>query len=205
MTVGEDIKEALEDIGPTIIIIRDSGNIDEDEYVDYDTNSQVTKPFIREFFLEAMVSYDTDLIPGDVFEIGIIDERYLFMNKTPVIIEGAVAYYDSVFYKCNVSGELLRPSETRSSQTYQKASIFSGERPVAYGLLTEPLFSGDLETEEQLGLIGIHKEELYIPSSYGIQVLDRYQPVSGEYYVVESIKPRRFSGIDVAILGEDNR
>lgn len=205
MSTGQDIKEALADIGPTITIIRDSGDI-AGEYVDYDTNAQVTKPFIREFFLEAMVSYDTDLIPGDVFEIDIIGERYLLMNKTPTIIEGEVGYYDSVFYKCNVSGELLRPSgETRSSQTYQKAATFSSERSVAYGLLTEPLFSGDLETEEQLGLIGIHKEELYIPSSFGIQVLDRYQPTSGEYYVVESIKPRRFAGVDVAILGEDNR
>lgn len=205
MSVGEDIKEALEDIGPTITIFRDDGNI-VGEYVDYETNAQVTKPFIREFFLEAMVSYDTDLIPGDVFEINITNERYMLMNKTPEIIEGAVGFYNSVFYKCNVSGEILRPSgEVRSVQTYQKASIFSGERSDCFALLTEPLFSGDLETEEQLGLIGIHKEELYIPSSYGIQVLDRYQPVSGEYYIVESIKTRRFAQVDVAILGEDNR
>jgi hypothetical protein len=71
--------------------------------------------------------------------------------------------------------------------------------------MTEPLFSGDLDTDEQLGLIGIKKDELYIPKSYGIQVLDRYQPVSGEYYQVESIKIRRFPGVDVAILGEDTR
>ena len=205
MSTGQDIKEALADIGPTITIIRDSGNI-AGEYVDYETNAQVTKPFIREFFLEAMVSFDTDLVPGDVLDIDVIGERYLLMNKTPTIIEGEVGYYDSVFYKCNVSGELLRPSgEVRSAQTYHKTPVFTGERSVCYALLTEPLFSGDLETEEQLGLLGIHKEELYIPSSYGIQVLDRYQPVSGEYYVVESIKARRFAQIDVAILGEDTR
>lgn len=205
MSTGQDIKEALADIGPTITIIRDSGNI-EGEYVDYDTNAQVTKPFIREFFLEAMVSYDTDLVPGDVLEIDPTGVRYMLMNKTPEIVEGEIAFYNSVFYKCNVSGELLRPSgEVRSAQTYQKASVFASERSVCYALLTEPLFSGDLETDEQLGLLGIHKEELYIPSSFGIKVLDRYQPVSGEYYVVESIKTRRFADIDVAILGEDNR
>ena len=205
MSTGQDIKEALADIGPTITIIRDDGDI-VGEYVDYETNSQVTKPFIREFFLEAMVSFDTDLVPGDVFEINETGIRYLLMNKTPEIVEGEIAYYSSVFYKCNVSGELLRPSgEVRSGQTYHKTPTFTGERSICYGLLTEPLFSGDLETEEQMGLIGIHKEELYIPSSYGIQVLDRYQPVSGEYYVVESIKTRRFAQVDVAILGEDNR
>jgi len=205
MTIGDDIVEALADIGGLITIFRDSGNLS-GEYVDTETNAQVTKPFIREYFLEAMVSYVTDLVPGDAFEMDVTGVRYLLMNKTPVVIENGVANYDSVFYKCNVSGEILRPSgEARSADTYRIVPVFSGERANCYALLTEPLFSGDLETHEELGLLGIKKEELYIPSSFGIQVLDRYQPVSGEYYVVESIKTHRFPGVDVAILGEDTR
>ncbi len=205
MTVGEDIKEALQDIGSLITIFRDSGNLS-GEYVDTETNAQVTKPFVREFFLEAMVAYDTDLVPGDAFEMDITGIRYLLMNKTPFMVENAVGNYDSVFYKCNVSGEILRPSgEVRSTDTLRIVPVYSVEKSNCFALLTEPLFSGDLDTDEQLGLIGIQKEELYIPSSFGIKVLDRYQPVSGEYYVVESIKRHRFSGVDVAILGEDTR
>ncbi len=205
MTVGEDIKDALRDIGSLITIFRDSGNLS-GEYVDTETNAQVTKPFVREYFLEAMVSYDTDLISGDAFEMDITGIRYLLMNKTPFMVENGVGNYDSVFYKCNVSGEILRPSgEVRSTDTLRIVPVYDVEKSNCFALLTEPLFSGDLETHEELGLLGIKKEELYIPSSFGIKVLDRYQPVSGEYYVVESIKAHRFPGVDVAILGEDTR
>ncbi len=204
MSIGEDIKEALEDVGGSITIFRSTGNIS-GEFVDIESNAQVTKPFIREFFLEAMVSFDTDLISGDVLEL-VTGDRFMVMNKTPEIVENAVAFFGSVFYKCNVSGELLRPSgEVRSSQTYKKAQAFGSVGSNCFALLTEPLFSGDLDTDEELGMIGIQIKELYIPKTKGVQVFDRYQPVSGEYYRVESIKSRRFPGIDVCILGEDTR
>uniref|UniRef100_A0A6M3ISU3 Uncharacterized protein n=1 Tax=viral metagenome TaxID=1070528 RepID=A0A6M3ISU3_9ZZZZ len=205
MSIGEDIKGALQDIGTTITIYRDSGNLS-GEYIDYEPNAQVTKPFIREFFLESMVSYDTNLISGDAFRLDKTGEDFLLMNKTPVVIENAVSNYDCVLYKCNVSGEILRPSgEVRSTQTYHKVTSFISVETECFALMTEPLFSGDLDTDEQLGLIGMQKNELYIPKTNGIQVLDRFQPVSGEYYMVDSIKIRRFPGIDVAILSEDTR
>ena len=205
MTLGTDIKEVLEEVGAAITVLRSAGDIS-GEFFDFDLNAQVTKPFIREFFLEAMVSYDTNAVLGDVVEIDETGERYIVMNKTPELVENAVMNYSCVFYKTNVSGELLRPSgEVRSSQTYHKQTIFNSVGAECFALMTEPLFSGDLDTDEQLGLIGIKKDELYIPKSYGIKALDRYQPVSGEYYIVESIKTRRYPGVDVAILGEDTR
>ena len=57
----------------------------------------------------------------------------------------------------------------------------------------------------ELGTIGIEKHEMYIPSIYYVQELDRFSPASGEYYRVESIKQRRFKGVDVVVLSEDTR
>jgi len=71
--------------------------------------------------------------------------------------------------------------------------------------MTEPLFGTDTEIEDELGVMGIERSELYIPSSYGITELDRYQPYSGEYYMVKKVLERRFSGVDVCELIEDNR
>ena len=67
------------------------------------------------------------------------------------------------------------------------------------------LYGNDLETDQELALLGLRKDELYIPDSVGIQAMDRFQPASGEYYLVASVETRRFPGIDVAILEEDNR
>jgi len=200
--LGDDIKDTLEDIGTVVSVIGGSGS----EYLDFEPNAQVTKPFIREFFLDAMVSYDTAMETGDVIEFDVTGDRFIVMNKTPMLLENERIYHDTVLYKCNVSGEILRPSgETRDSQTMLKSAVFVSIKSDAYSLLTEPLFSGYLDTESELANIGIDRQELYIPSSFGIQVLDRFEPSSGEYYLVESIRTRRFPGVDVVVLGEDTR
>ena len=206
MTIGPDIKEVLSEVGTAFTIVRDSGNIT-GEYLDITPNTQVTKPFIREFFLEVMLSYDTVLEVGEIVELNTPGVPYMVMNKTPDMFENEVIKYDGVIYQCNVSGELLRPSGESDwdDATYRRQEIFTTVKSNCYALLTTPLHGGELETDEPIGLIDMQRQELHIPSSVGIQVLDRYQPVSGEYYRVEGVKTRRFPGVDVVLLGEDTR
>jgi hypothetical protein len=185
-------------------VIRDTGNVS-GEYIDSEVNTQVTKPFVAEFFRNASFPYDTELIAGDVIKFDITSEKYMVMNKSPEMFSNTVAEYAGVLYKCNVSGEILRPSgELRDSQ-YHTVTEFDTIREDCFGLLTEPLYAGELETEEELGLLGIDKEELYLPTNYDIRVMDRYQSVSGEYYMVTTIRKNKYSGCVVAVLEEDLR
>ncbi len=205
--IGDDIKEVFGEVGVSFKIIRDSVDLS-GEFLDSASNEQITKPFIREFFLEASLSFDTLVIDGDVIEFlpsGETGEKYLVMNKTAEIFENEVIGFAGVLYRSNVSGELLRPSgESAWDDSYRKKTEFEVVRSVSFGLQTEPLFGGELEDVE-LGLINIEKHELYLPSRYGVKELDRYSPVSGEWYRVESIKTRRYKGVDVVVLGEDTR
>jgi len=204
MTIGPDIKEVIEEVGVAITLLRGSGDIT-GEWLDFEPNSQVTKPFIREYFLEAMMANDTVAIVGDGIKFNVPGDIYLLMNKTPEMFENSIINQGAVLYKCNVSGELLRASGEVWSSDYHKVtewkSISSGE----YGLQTEPLFGHTLETDEEIGLLGLERHELYVPRRIGVQVGDRWEPFSGEYYRVESIKHRRFGGVDVVELGEDHR
>jgi hypothetical protein len=50
MGVGADIKEVLADVGTSILIIRSNRNIS-GEYIKYQLNAQVTKPFIRDMIV----------------------------------------------------------------------------------------------------------------------------------------------------------
>lgn len=79
------------------------------------------------------------------------------------------------------------------------------EKSNCYALLVPPEFGGEIETEEEIGILEMDRQALYIPSSVGVQVLDRYQPVSGEYYRVEAVKTRRYPAVDLVLLGEDTR
>jgi len=201
--LGADLKETYEEIGVLVTVHGTSG----EEYIDYTPNAQVTKPFIREFFLEASLPFDTEQIVGSIVDIDIFNRDYMLMNKTPESLENEVYEYGGVYYMCNVSGEILRPSGEAgwNEEDYRKITSFETIQRNAFALETEPLFGTDLDAQSELGNLSIDREELYIPTRFGTQPLDRYQPESGEYYIVETVMKRRFSGIDVCKLGEDNR
>jgi len=201
--VGTDIKEAYVEVGTAFTILRDAGDFS-GEFLDYDINRQATKPFIRGFFLECSLPFDTSGETGDVFQFDTTLENYLVINKTADLFENEIIEYSGVLYLCNVSGELFRPTDARSDQ-YRSQTTWETIKSNCYGLQTETLFGTDLDTDEELGMLGIESDELYLPKSYGVQVLDRYQSSSGEYYRVESIKSRKFPGVVVVKLGEDQR
>lgn len=204
MGLGADIKEVFQEIGVAYNIIRDGGNIS-GEYLLYKENRQVTKPFIREHFLETTHAYDTECVPGDVIGFTTTGDAYMVMNLTPSLFENQSYQELGVIYKCNVSGELQRPSEQRSAQTYLVETVWQTIKSPCYGLLTGKLFGSELDQESELGQLGIIANTLYVPSNVGAQPLDRYQPVSGEYYKVEVVEKRKFPGVDILHLAEDTR
>jgi hypothetical protein len=204
MTIGPDIKEAIVEVGTKYNIIRDAGDIP-GEYLDFESNAQVTKPFIREFFLEGQLTYDSQVVAGDTIQFTTTLKKYFIMNVTPEMFENTIISYQAVLYKTNEVVTIYRPSEQRNVNTYLMETTWipvETNRPI---LITAPLFGIDLETDEQLGLIGLQIHEVFVPTNYDIQVLDRFHLSSGEYFRVEAIKKRRFEGVDVLEVGEDTR
>lgn len=208
MGVGIDIKEALEEVGVAYTILRESGDI-VGEYGLLEASSQTTKPLTLEHFRKSMIPHDTQIIAGDIVRFDIIDETYLATNVIPELFENAVAHYDAVFYKCNVtSGELMRPSgETWDDpmDQYHKATEWGAIQSGCNAMQVASLYGNDLETDQELALLGLKKDEVLIPHSVGAQVMDRWQPASGEYYQVSVIETRRYPNIDVLLVEEDRR
>jgi hypothetical protein len=205
MTIGPDIKEAIEEAGVAYTLIRDSGNIS-GEYLQAKSNAQVTKPFIREFFLEALICYDSGVVSGEILEFNTTGDRYMVMNLTPKMFENTVISYEAVLYKTNVSVDIYRPDDSgaRDNQ-YHQETIWNLVQANVDVLITSPLYGISLETDQQLGLIGLKELELYIPTSVELEVLDRLVISPTEYYRVEAIKSRRYSAVDVCDIGEDER
>lgn len=205
MTIGPDIEEAIKEVAVGFTILRDNGNIT-GEFLRSEPNAQITKPFIREFFLESVFTYTSVVEVGDVIEFDVTGDKYLVMNKTPEIFENEVILYNGVLYKCNVSIDIRRPDDTggRDAQ-YHKKTSWSLVKASVNALLVTPLYGIDLETDEELGLIGVKELELYIPTSIGLQELDRIIISSTEYYRIETVKKRRYSAVDICDIGEDVR
>jgi len=204
MSIGLDAKGVYAEVGVSFTIIRDSGNVT-GGYLVFEPNSQVTKPFIQEFFLEANMSYDTAVVVGDIIQFNTTLDRYIVMNRTPILFEDEIYKYSSVLYKTNVSVDVLRPSEDRDTHSYLYETTWTMVKGSVDALLTTPLYGNSLESDEQLGLIGVELNEFYIPSSIGVVQLDRIRVAPSEYYRVETVKKRRYSAVDVMELSEDTR
>ena len=203
MTIGPDIKEALVEVGQAVVITDRLSVDNSGEFIYYKPNSQATKPFIREFFLEAWFSYDTIALGGDLVKFSVTGTRYMLMNLTPFMFENTIIRMDGVLYKCNVEAVLLRPREVR--ENYLTRTVWDVIAASMWCLLTTPLYGNQLDTGESLGQLGLEVHELYARDIFDIKVNDRVKVSSDQYYRVESIKYRRFDGVTTYELGEDNR
>jgi hypothetical protein len=204
MTIGPDIEEAIDEVGTSFTIIRDSGNVT-GEYLYFKPNQQVTKPFIREFFLETWFVYNTNVVAGDIVEFGVTGNRYIVMNLTSLIFENETIKKDAVLYKTNVTPTLYRMSQVRDPHTYHERTVWTPIKSNFDALITTPLHGHDLDTDEQLGIIGIQNHEFYLPASIDIKVHDQIRISSDEYYRVETIMKRRYDNVNVCGVGEDTR
>ncbi|MFZ3044701.1 MAG: hypothetical protein WA151_02205 [Desulfatirhabdiaceae bacterium] len=201
MTLGVDIKEVIEEIGEPITILRSPTNIT-GEHVKSTVNAQVTKPFIREFFMEAWLSYDTQVVSGDWVQFA--DGRvFIVMNKTANLFESEVMRYNAVLYKTNVVATIQRQSVVTTD--YSAVVTWGTVKANANVLITEALYGNSLDADEDGGQFSMSENDLYIPASVGIQPNDRVFISATEYYKVEAVRYRRFDNVHLATIGEDTR
>jgi hypothetical protein len=204
MSLGTDIKEVLQELGIAVHVIRDGGILS-GEYLMMEANSRASNPFLRQFSRYAKLSFDSILREGDIIKFVDQGSYYINTNMIPLELEGDVYWQETGLYQCNVSGELRRPSgEVWDTQTSHKMPVFGVAKSNVYGLLVEVAQSEKLE-EENFGQVTSTVKRLFVPSGVGVQVNDRYEPYSGEYYRVSSLDSRVYKGVDVVTIEEDTR
>lgn len=205
MGIAEDIKAAYIEVGTEYEVLKPTGQQYSGEFLMAESNAQVTKPFVREFFLEAAMPFDTNAQAGDVITFVETGIRYLLVTKTSELIENALIEHSVVLYKSNVSGELARFSGEQRDAQLRMVPVWNNIQSPAYATMVESLYGGELNEYEPFVNQPVYKFELYVPKAYGIRVDDRYSPTSGEHFRVFQVKTRSFDGIDIALLEEDTR
>ena len=205
MSIQFDIEDVLGEVGLEFSIER-MGLATEfnSEFLTYTPNTQVTKPFVREHFLETTFKSNTNVLSGDILTFSVGGASYLVMNNTPDYFENEIIRYLAVLYKVNVSVDILRPQNTTVGYDtiFDFSTLYSEQKALMYA----PLFGNVGRIDDEAGEYGLDKQELYMPLGYGIKEIDRIQ-ISGtsEYYQVNSVILRRFPNIIVASLKEDTR
>jgi len=206
MSLGEDVKAAYVDTGTGYVIIRSGERKSSPEFCSYDVPEQVVRPFPREFLLEASLPFDTIANEGDIIKFN--DGRhFLILSKIGVQFADDVYEYQTQIVKCNITeGTILRSTLEDWDDQYHKVPVWGSIHKNVISALTESLTGNALDDKEDAALLTTKSLDLYISDyNYDIQVMDRFQPVSGESYRVDSIRKRVFPNVILAQLTEDTR
>lgn len=205
MGIEIDISDVLKEVGVSFTIERVGIPIsDIIEYLTYVPNSQVTKPFVREFFLECVFVADTQVVIGDIITFVITNNSYLVMNLTPDLFENEVIRNLAVLYKTNALIDIYHPqfSTVGYDTTFNFQLLYSEQK----ALIAESLFGNIDAFDEHLGSYNLKKSQLYLPQGYNLEEQDRIIVHNTlETYQVETVIKRRFPNVIVADLGEDTR
>lgn len=219
--IGEKLKKVFQNLGTKFTILRESGAIS-GEYLDEESNAQVTKPFVREFFRECTLPYDTQTVPGDLikYEVDELDddqtEYFLVVHHDYEKFRNTPITVSAVLYKTNVICDIYRPSGEMDPHTYQTITHWNLLKASQRCLLTDKLYGTRLDDNEQFFMQSdIQSLIAYAPKSLQIAPHDRFivsgelhygGGVSGEqYYAVKYLERNQFRGVDLVYLEEDTR
>lgn len=215
VSLGDDIKAVVLEVGLGFTIERETATI-EGEYLDYEENTQMTKPFTFQHFLFVKLFHDTQVIPGDVIRFLVDGRRYLVMSALPELFENQIIETSAVLYRCNVVGTLLRPSGETETYSYKQKTTWLPVKSNFPALLTDKLYATRLDEEtHDFVAVDITGLVLYAPNYVKPIPFDRFvvsgespyrSAVSGEeHYKVTSLETHSFDGVSVVYLEEDTR
>lgn len=157
----------------------------------------VRDPGIRDSSWEGLVLPDSELTGGEIFSVD--TDRYLVQSANVDTSSGAIAFFA---VKVNAIVTPLRRTEELDDDlnlvvawkwTPEGTTIDAFGQVVTYAL-----------RQFDPGLLESSRYIIYLPSSFGVQVLDRLV-LNGENYMVNAIDPLMLEGVVRIQAGTDTR
>lgn len=207
MSIGPDIKEVFEELGMPVTLYKVDGSTVTGEFIDYDdTFHKATTELQRQFALTVSFAYDSQAVAGDIVQLVGFDTYYIVISLKPSYFEATVVILEGYLLKCNVLGRFARQTETRNG--YDLSVTWPTVQDLVYGVQFERGSNSDAESVLDIMEIPVGTKVLYVPNYSTIRVGDRWYPDNeddSEYYRVNTIHTRRFSGCKLVYLTEDTR
>jgi len=157
----------------------------------------VCDPGIRDSSWEGLVLPDSNLVSGEIFSVG--TDKYLVQSANLDVASGAIAFFAA---KVNSTLTPLRRTEELDDEynlvvtwkwTPASTTIDAFGQVVTYAL-----------RQYDPGLLESSRYIFYLPSSYGVEVLDRLV-LNGENLMVNAIDPLMLEGVVRVQAGTDTR
>lgn len=201
MGIGPDIKEVRDELGASFTIVR----LNVVEKIDYDIRNPAGDPVAQEQHFDANLSYDTQIIVGDVIQSG--GNSFLVMNKTPDSFEDEVVEYAAILFKCNLpdTASIIYPTTTVNQTTFIVTQGWAVRKATPYGLVNPSTRGTANNPDTSTGKDLTYTLECLVPSLYGVEILDRVIMTPTEYFRVQEIEKYKYPGVHILTLVEDER
>ncbi len=159
------------------------------------SSKSVSNPGTRDAMWEGLVLTTSSLVGGEVMNVGV--DRYLVMSVTSDVASGELAWYGA---KSNTTLEQQRYVESLDANN----NIVQSWSPLAVSVAAY----GQIVTAElrqfDPGLLDSSKYVFWVPSSLGVQELDRLV-MGGSNYQVDAVDDVMLDGVDRLQCGTDVR
>lgn len=202
MSLGDDIKGVLQELGTPLSIYKLGQSVITGEYVDAEHYFDSSTEFVRQNCFSGDFQNDSVVSEGDLITF---DNRwFLMLNVKRNLFEGSNVINSNYFIECNCYGDFKKYTETRAADT-TLTKVWAERYADVHALIISN--NSNIEDHGDSDFV-IGRKTLYTQDYANVVVGDRWYPDvanSKEYYRIETIDRYRYKDILVCSLIEDSR
>jgi hypothetical protein len=214
MSIADEIKEVLQEVGSAIVIRKPIGTEISGEFIDSNDHAEHTNPNIRAFFYDLNLHSPTSAEIGDTLIYGVapFQVEILLTVIAPQMFENQVVEYLASGYVVNTKGAFWQydqDGEANEANDFDPVPGWSVVYPgiEIHGTIMDRLYRSMVKQIADDSMdVAVEKLQLFISDHFvGVKMGMQWRSVDGRVYRVEHIEDHNFVGIRVVFLAEENR
>jgi|GEM_PF-4735281 hypothetical protein len=204
MTIANDIKEVLEEVGTAMTLHHPDGSATTGLFIDPTSYPDQSTLFIRMFARRGSIAADSPVQMGDI--VSFSGTYFLVTNLVPETFENAVVENIALFYRCNVVGSVLEYSDNpQYDENYERLSPW---KPIAENI--RACFVEKALVQDDTMMEGVMSNTqgtmiLYIPAIYKAKIGDRWQCSDGCNFKILQVNAYELDNVLVCMADKDDR
>lgn len=212
MTVGDDIKEVFNELGPAVSVYKHAEDTSHSEHIDYSFEVNRIYPHTSHYIIKALFVYDTVAAPGDLVSFvddSEITDTFLLTSMMKERFEGNVISKEGVLFLCNSYIDVSRRTETRDDD-YNLQTSWPNHVSDELVFFTGQIDDNKIQNKDFADFV-IESNLLYVSGNIDIREDDRCtvkqsaEDVSGEVFQVTIVETNRLPNIKMCKVVEDTR
>jgi hypothetical protein len=210
MSIAEEIREVLIEVGSSSVIRQPDGTETTTDYIDDNSHAEHTNAAIRAFFIDLSLHSPTEATVGSTIKWG--NTELLITSLSPQMFEDEVVEYVASGYVVNTKGNFYYYEQEETPDESENYDIIREWQELYPGLeirgtIMDRLYRSMIKSIANESMdVETHKLNLFISDYYSeIAMGMQWRTTDGRKYKVEHVEDHNFIGIKVVFMSEELR